>query len=109
MMPSQEFKPRTKIIDPKLLSLRPVAPDDDDFLYQVFASTRIDELRFVDWDDRQKEALVRMQFGIQRQQYEGGYPEAEHSIILVGDHPAGRMFVGLGEHEMTLVDIALLP
>jgi ribosomal protein S18 acetylase RimI-like enzyme len=50
-----------------------------------------------------------MQFNLQRQQYEAGYPQAEHSIILLEGRPIGRWFVDESDREITLVDVALLP
>jgi len=91
------------------VSLRPATSADEDFLLQLFASTRVDEFKFLDADRRQKEALVRMQFDLQRQQYDAGYPEADHNIILRDGQPIGRLFVDDGDREITLVDVALLP
>jgi len=90
------------------VNLRPAAPDDESFLRKVFASTRIDEFKFLA-DQSQLDALINMQFNFQRQQYEAAYPHAEHNIILHDDQPIGHLFVDEGDREFTLVDIALLP
>jgi len=90
------------------VSLRPATTDDEPFLRKLFASTRMDEFKFLA-DPGQLEALVSMQFNLQRQQYESGYPAADHSIILQDGQPVGRLFVDEGEREVTLVDVALLP
>ena len=50
-----------------------------------------------------------MQFNAQRQQYDEVYPQAENGIVLRNDRPVGRMLVNRSEHEITLIDIALLP
>lgn len=89
------------------MTLRAVAPDDEAFLFEVFASTRLDEFRFL--DEQQKQPLIRMQYDAQRFQYDEGYPQAESRIILLDDRPAGRMLVDESESEITLVDIAFLP
>ncbi len=44
---------------------RPIRPDDEAFLYEVYASTRTEELAVVDWDDTQKAAFLHMQFAAQ--------------------------------------------
>ena len=88
------------------VTLRPAAADDEAFLFELFASTR-EEFNFL--EETQKQALLKMQYDARRFQYAGGYPQAEASIILVGDRPAGRMLVDEGEHAITLVDIAMLP
>jgi len=89
------------------VTLREVTPDDNAFLFEVFASTRMDEFRFL--EEQQKHALIRMQYDAQRFQYEEGYPQAESEIILLGGRPVGRMLVDESEREITLIDIALLP
>jgi len=91
------------------VSLRPATEADEDFLFELFASTRRDEFKVLLADEAQLEALVKMQFNLQRRQYEAGYPEADHKIILRDGQPIGRLFVDESDREFTLVDIALLP
>jgi ribosomal protein S18 acetylase RimI-like enzyme len=92
----------------RALALRPATTEDEHFLRQLFASTRATELALMPWDDQQKETFIRMQFSAQSGQYASSYPHAEHSIILWGQDPIGRLLVDKGEREYTLVDIALL-
>jgi ribosomal protein S18 acetylase RimI-like enzyme len=89
------------------VTLRAATPDDEPFLFEVFASTRQDEFRFL--EEQQKQALIRMQYNAQRFQYDEGFPQAESRIILLDDRPAGRMLVDECEREFVLIDIALLP
>jgi ribosomal protein S18 acetylase RimI-like enzyme len=89
------------------VTLRAVTPDDEPFLFEVFAATRLDEFRFL--EEQQKQALIRMQYNAQRFQYDEGFPQAESRIILLDDRPVGRMLVDESEREFVLVDIALLP
>jgi ribosomal protein S18 acetylase RimI-like enzyme len=91
------------------LSLRAATAQDESFLLDLFTSTRIDEFKFLDGPPGQLEALMRMQFDLQRQQYAAGYPEAEHQIILRDGKPIGRLFVDETDREIALVDVALLP
>ena len=90
-------------------TLRVSTPDDEEFLFAVYASTREEELRLWGWDDNQKRAFLEMQFRGQSQQYGLCYPQADSSIILFGDHPVGRFLVDRSGPEIMLVDIALLP
>lgn len=90
------------------VALRPVAAEDDEFLVAVYASTRADELAQVPWSDEQKAAFVRSQFDLQRQQYDANYPETEYNIILVDEHPAGRIWVSRDAEQIRLLDIAVL-
>lgn len=89
-------------------TLRPATADDEAFLLHLFAGTR-PEFDLIDIDEGQKQALIKMQFNAQRQQYDAGYPEAENSIIMSHGRPIGRLLVDSGGSEIVLIDIALLP
>jgi GNAT superfamily N-acetyltransferase len=89
--------------------LRPVEPDDDEFLLEVYAGTRKQELDQVDWPEGQREQFVRWQFQMQRQEYTQRYPGARYDLILVDGKPAGRMWVGVDESQIRLLDIAIVP
>jgi GNAT superfamily N-acetyltransferase len=91
------------------VTLRPVAPEDDEFLLGVYASTREQELAQVEWVEGQKEQFLRWQFELQRREYDARFPDAAYDLILVDGRPAGRMWVGADEEQMRLLDIALLP
>ena len=47
------------------ITLRPIGPDDEAFLYRVYASTREEELAPLGWNEAQKTAFLRMQFTAQ--------------------------------------------
>jgi len=90
-------------------ALRPITDDDRDFLFRLYASTRAEELRGVDWSDAQKEAFLRMQFDAQHHAYTTNYPGAEFSVVLVDGVPAGRLYLHQREDELRIVDVALMP
>lgn len=90
------------------LTFRPVIPDDQAFLLRLYASTRLGELRFLDWNNDQKQAFIEMQFKAQRQHYETSYPRADARLILLAGQPVGRVLIDRGERETTLIDISLL-
>ncbi len=92
-----------------MISLRPVAPEDDGFLCRVYGSTREVELAQVGWDDAQKDAFVRMQFDAQRRYYAENYAGASFDVVLVDGEPAGRLYVARWPDQIRIVDIALLP
>jgi ribosomal protein S18 acetylase RimI-like enzyme len=92
-----------------VVSLRPVAPADEEFLLGVYASTRADELAQVTWSAEQKAAFVRMQFDAQRRDYDVRYPDAEYDVILLDARPVGRLWIGRDDEQIRLLDIALLP
>jgi ribosomal protein S18 acetylase RimI-like enzyme len=92
------------------VSLRPARPDDLDFLYRVYASTRTEELeRLIDWSEDQKTAFLAMQFTSQRQSYLLQFPDAEHQVILRDGSAVGRLVVNRSPDSIHLVDLALLP
>lgn len=91
------------------LHLRPETEEDLDFLYQLYASTRQQELAQTGWDSAQKEAFLRMQFTAQRTHYLRYYPQASFQVIEAASQPIGRLYVDRWEHEIRLMDIALLP
>jgi ribosomal protein S18 acetylase RimI-like enzyme len=91
-----------------LISLRHATPEDEDFLYQVYASTREDEMALVPWTMEQKEAFLHMQFNAQRQSYRMQFPAAEYDVILCNNNPVGRLIVDRADEEIRLMDIALL-
>jgi GNAT superfamily N-acetyltransferase len=91
------------------VELRRVAPDDEEFLLDVYASTRADEMMLVDWDDSMKRAFLRSQLTAQRADYESRFPAASYNVILVGGARAGRLWVARTEEQIRLLDIALLP
>ena len=91
------------------IDLRPAGPDDAEFLYRVYASTRYGELAPLRWPPEKVEAFLRMQFRAQDTHYRQYYPGAAFDVILVGGVPAGRLYVDRWPDEVRVVDIALLP
>jgi GNAT superfamily N-acetyltransferase len=94
---------------PLQLDRRAVTDDDRPFLFDVYASTREDELRIVPWSDAQKQAFVRQQFEAQDTYYREHYRDATYEVILVDGAPAGRLYVARWPSEIRVIDIALLP
>ena len=91
------------------LMLRPIRPEDQPFLYEVYASTRLEELAPLGWNADQQAAFLTQQFNAQHQYYQANYVGADFQIILVNDQPAGRIYVDRRIDEIRLIDIALLP
>ena len=89
--------------------LRPSLPDDRDFLFRLYASTRMEEIRSFGWSAVQQEAFFRMQFNAQQQWYQAAYSTAENQIIEKDHEPIGRMIVQREAGIWRLLDISLLP
>ena len=91
------------------ITLRPVGPDDYEFLLHVYGSTRAEEMAMVRWSDEQRRVFIQSQFNAQQDHYRNHYPTGNHSIILVGGRQVGRLYVARLEEEIRIIDITLLP
>ncbi|MFY0567307.1 GNAT family N-acetyltransferase [Archangium lansingense] len=90
-------------------SSRPVVASDDAFLFELYASTRAEEMAAWGWSAAQQEPFLRMQWMAQKRGYEARYPSEGHRILELEGKPVGRQWVVRGEHELLLVDVTLLP
>lgn len=91
------------------VELRPYRDEDEDFLFDLYASTRAKEVDEWGWDERQRVLFLEQQFKAQRQSYKTQYGDADHQIILDAGRSIGRMIVSRADDEYRLVDISLLP
>ena len=91
------------------ISLRPENPQDQEFLFTLYASTRDEEMKPVPWSDSEKHAFLRMQFELQSAHYHGYYSSASYQIILAEGRPIGRLYIHRAESQILVIDIALLP
>jgi ribosomal protein S18 acetylase RimI-like enzyme len=91
------------------VTLRPVADADEDFLLEVYSSTRAEEMARVPWNPEQKEAFVRMQFQAQNKHYAAEYPQASHDIICLNQVPVGRLYLDRGREKIHILDVTILP
>ena len=95
--------------NPPPVSLRPERPGDDGFLFDVYASTRAEELALTNWDESMRRAFLTQQFTAMRQGYRSMFPSGEFSIIELESKPVGRMVINRSPTEIRVVDLALLP
>lgn len=91
------------------LTLRPVADDDLELLYRIYASTREEELAQVAWAPGQQAAFLQMQFDAQHRYYQANYPGAQFQVIMLDGQPVGRLYLDRRAGELRIVEIALLP
>lgn len=91
------------------VTLRPVTPDDEAFLLEVYAGTRREELAQTPWDEAQKQAFLSFQFNAQHQHYRDHFADADYSIILDDHVPVGRFYVDRRPDEVRILDVAVLP
>lgn len=90
-------------------TFRSIRPDDEPLLFQIYASTRQEELAPVPWTPAEKDAFLRMQFNAQHRYYQEQFPDASFQLVLLGGQPAGRLYLHRRENELNIIDIALLP
>lgn len=89
--------------------LRERSQSDLGFLSQLYASTREEELRRVNWTDAQKASFLQDQFDKQHAHYLEHYPQAQWLVIERERVPVGRIYVEQTSREIRLMDVALLP
>ncbi|MDQ3817866.1 MAG: GNAT family N-acetyltransferase [Acidobacteriota bacterium] len=89
--------------------LRPVTPEDEAFLYEVYKTTRAEEMAMVPWDEAQREAFLKMQFSAQQAHYRTYYSGTSHDIILSGTDMVGRLYVARERDAIRILDITILP
>lgn len=99
----------TDAVGVSTIRLDRVQPSDEPFLYQTFASTRVDEIALTGWNAEQQEAFLRMQYDAQRRSYRMQLPDAEYSVVRCNGSAAGRLIIDRTAQEIHVVDIALLP
>ena len=90
------------------VALRPAGPDDESFLFRVYASGREEELAVTGWDEAQKLAFLEMQYRAQSASYRASLG-AWYDVIVVDGDDAGRVLVDRNESEVSVADIGLLP
>jgi len=91
------------------VSLRAEQPGDEPFLFEVYASTREDELALTDWDPATRSAFLQHQFKAMRMGYLSMFPRAEFLVVLNDRTPIGRMVISRSADMIRVVDVALLP
>lgn len=89
--------------------LTPVVPSDKPLLFEIYASSRTEELQFVPWTDEQKHAFLQSQFQAQHDYYLSEYPDGSFNLIKINDASAGRLYTTESGGEIRIIDITLLP
>ncbi|MBD2843603.1 GNAT family N-acetyltransferase [Paenibacillus sp. IB182496] len=89
--------------------LRAVVPQDEPFLFQLYAGTRIQEIAQWGWDRRTALGFLRMQWTAQQRSYAAHYPELEQRIVQVEERPVGRLLLSRARAADIVVDLSLLP
>ena len=91
------------------ISYRPITDSDLPFLFEVYASTRAEELAPTGWPVEVKVQFLQQQFAAQHDHYQRHYPDAEWLVIERGGESVGRLYVEEWPSQVRLIDIAILP
>lgn len=91
------------------ISLRNAVGEDESLLFELYASTRADEMALVPWNDEQRKAFLTMQFSAQESYYREKFSDASFSVILRDDLPVGRFYVFRDKDEIRILDITIRP
>jgi ribosomal protein S18 acetylase RimI-like enzyme len=91
------------------LTLRPVQEQDEALLFEIYSSSRAEEMALVPWDAATRQAFLQMQFSAQQKHYRAYFPDAQHDMILSEGQSVGRLYVDRRETEIRILDLTLLP
>ena len=92
---------------PPGITLRPQLDADLEFAAELYAETREEEVRPVDWPDEVKRAFLRSQFDAQWAHYSQHYHGAAFSIVERHGSRIGRLYIWHDQDDVRIVDIAL--
>jgi ribosomal protein S18 acetylase RimI-like enzyme len=90
-------------------SVRPSTDADTEFLNELYASTRADELEMAGFPIDQRAEFCRSQFSLRQHHYKTYFPDAIDHIIVLDGLNIGRELISFEPKEIMLMDIALLP
>ncbi len=91
------------------LAVRPALPQDEIFLYDLYAAIRGPLFALAPINQTQREHLLRMQFQAQLSSYTQQFPNSCYHVVLLDSKPVGRLWVAPGDNAFLLVDIAIHP
>lgn len=94
---------------PQSVGFRSATDTDLPFLRALYASTREDEMRLLDWAQEQVDAFLDQQFRAQHTYYHEQFPDAAFLVVEREGAPIGRIYLDRRTDELRLVDIALIP
>ena len=101
--------PRQRPASVNTITVRDEKPSDEVFLYELYASTRQDELDAAGWLPEMRGGFLTLQFRARQQGYHTTFAGAEFQIIMVDGVNAGEIIIHRTREELRVVDIALVP
>lgn len=93
---------------PSPYELRPVTPEDQDFLDALYASSR-EDLQALVGNPAVLVPIMKMQQRAQELGFQSHYPQAEHWLLQSAGQPLGRLVLDWTATDLRVVDIAITP
>lgn len=90
------------------ITVRVEGPEDEAFLFELYASTRVEELEAWGWPPEMRASFLSIQFKAS-QGLHYSFPNAEFQIVLLNGVKAGRLVVNRTPEALHVLDMALLP
>lgn len=90
------------------LRTRPVLPEDTPFLCDLFTDVRWEETEATGWSDDERRTFLEMQFRVQHRYYREHYPDGQFQLLLLREHPIGRLYWYSTPSSLALVDVSLV-
>lgn len=90
------------------ITLRPATDDDQEFLLELYRSSRGDDLRGLGWSEDRVHEFLEMQYEAHRKFLNNDHPGVEDQIVLSEGSPVGHLTVEPRPDELRLVDLALV-
>jgi ribosomal protein S18 acetylase RimI-like enzyme len=92
-----------------VLLLRPERDEDRGFRYRLFCQSRLPEWYSAGLDPALFEQLMQHQFTAQTVSYAAQFPKARFDIIEIEGEDIGRIVVNRPDHQIHIVDQAIVP
>jgi ribosomal protein S18 acetylase RimI-like enzyme len=90
------------------ITLRPATEDDQEFLLELYKSSRGDDLRGLGWSEDRVGEFLEMQYEAHRKFLDNDHPEVDDQIILSDGASVGHLAVERRPDEIRLVDLSLV-
>ena len=90
------------------ITVRAELPEDEAFLFELYASTRAEELEAWAWPPEMRTSFLTIQFKAS-QGLRYAFPNAEFQIVLLDGVNAGRLVLNRTPEALHILDMALLP
>jgi len=90
------------------VEFRIIENDDQEFLFQLFASTREWEMQYAIMSDGDKDHFLRGQFELQSRSFSLNNIGAVHRIIQLDKVDIGRLIVNRADDHLHIIDLSIL-